>query len=345
MNVLRDEYEREFAALRDDCVAGSTRPGSYGSFRSSSRFTLNSAGLLNRQNNNVLGIVFMAVAFFLVAVSDAQVKLLTETLHPFQIAWTRQLGLLVGAVILLFIKGPEILQTHHLGLQILRGTLAVLTVVFLVYCFRFVPLADAIAVSLVAPFFVTTMGALFLGESVGIQRWTAISVGFIGTLIIIRPGAGAVHPAIILAVFAAMCFAARQVLTRNLAFQDGIWTTVFYTAVVSVALLSIPLPFVWTTPVTWQQIILLIGVAGFAALAEIFFVFAMEIGMAVVVAPVQYSVILWATFYGWVLFGEFPDKWTLVGITFIVGTGLYILNRERLQMRADKTGDRTQTKE
>ena len=282
-----------------------------------------------KQPDNLRGLVYMALAFFLFAASDAQVKVLTSSLHPIQIVWTRQLGLLLGVLILLAVKGPQILRTRHPVLQITRGGLAVLSAVFFVFAISYVPLADAVAVSFVAPFLVTVMGALFLREPVGIRRWSAIAVGFIGTLIIIRPGLGVVHPAMMLVVLAATCFAARQVLSRGLAATDRTSTTIAYTAIASVALLTLPLPFVWITPETPQQILLLISVAAFAALGELLVIKALEIALAVVVAPVHYSLIIWGTLYGWLIFGQFPDMWTSIGALIILATGFYVLNRER----------------
>lgn len=289
-----------------------------------------------KQPDNLRGLVYMALAFFLFAASDAQVKVLTSSLHPIQIVWTRQLGLLIGVLVLLAVKGPQILRTRHPVLQITRGALAVLSAVFFVFAISYVPLADAVAVSFVAPFMVTVMGALFLREPVGIRRWSAIAIGFIGTLIIIRPGLGVVHPAMMLVVLAATCFAARQVLSRGLAATDRTSTTVAYTAIASVALLTLPLPFVWITPETPQQILLLISVAAFAALGELLVIKALEIALAVVVAPVHYSLIIWGTLYGWLIFGQFPDKWTSIGALIILATGFYVLNRERQLSRRMK---------
>jgi len=114
--------------------------------------------------------------------------------------------------------------------------------------------------------------------------------------------------------------------------------TISYTAIASVALLSLPLPFVWQTPSTLQQGLLLLGMATCAGLGELLVIKALEIALAVVVAPVHYSLILWSTFYGWVIFDQLPDQWTIVGSLIIVATGLYVLNRERLLMRAARRG-------
>ena len=177
------------------------------------------------------------------------------------------------------------------------------------------------------------MGALILREPVGIRRWAAVVIGFLGTLIVIRPGMGVIHPAAGLLILAAAAFALRQVLSRVLAGEDSTQTTVAYTAVVSWALLTIPLPFVWQPPSLGLETVLLIAVAVLAAVAETLVIMALGAAQAVVVAPVQYSLLIWGTFYGFVVFNQLPDLWTWCGALVIVGTGLYTLNRERIALR------------
>lgn len=274
------------------------------------------------------GLALMALAFFVFAAADTQAKLLTAYFHPMQIVWTRQLGLLSVVLVLLVLKGAVILKTRHPGLQVLRGTLAVLSATAYIFALRYVPLADAVAVSFVAPFMVTVMGALFLGEKVGWRRWSAVTIGFIGTLIVVRPGLGVVHPAVMLVVGAATAFALRQVLSRVLAASDRTATTVAYTAIASVLLLSGPLPFFWRTPGSGWEVALLVGMAACGALGELLVIRALEIAQAIVLAPVHYSLILWGTFYGWLVFDQLPDRWTWLGAAIIVATGLYIMHRE-----------------
>lgn len=290
-------------------------------------------GVGAKRANNLRGLLMMALAFFLFAAADTQAKFLTGSLHPMQIVWTRQLGLLAGVLVLLSLKGPSILKTQRPGLQVLRGTLAVLSATSFIFALRYVPLADAVAVSFVAPFMVTIMGALFLGERVGLRRWSAVTIGFVGTLIVIRPGLGVVHPAVFLVVAAAAAFALRQILSRFLAASDRTATTVAYTAIASVLLLSVPLPFFWQSPAGGRELALLIGLAACAALGELMVIKALEIAQAIVLAPVHYSLILWATFYGWLVFDQLPDRWTWLGAAIIVATGLYIVNREWMLAR------------
>lgn len=266
---------------------------------------------------------------FLFSAVDTTAKFLTDSLHPFQIVWTRQLGLLVVAGFLLARHGPRLLRTAYPKLQLLRGGVAACSAALFIFGVSFVPLADAVAISFVAPFMVTVLGALALREPVGLRRWIAVGLGFLGAMIVIRPGMGAVHPAAGFILLAAFFFAIRQIVSRALSDSDRTATTILYTALVSVAVLSVPMLFVWKQP-TAEEWLLLGILAVLAAAAEICVIKALELAMAVVVAPVQYSLILWGTFYGFVVFGQLPDLWTWVGATLIVATGIYTLRREYL---------------
>lgn len=274
----------------------------------------------------------MGLGMFLFSAVDTGAKLLTAELHPLQIVWTRQLGLLIGAAFLLFRYGRPLLITTHPKMQILRGTVAALSASLFIFAVAHVPLADAVAISFVAPFMVTVLGAVVLKEPVGMRRWIAVSLGFIGALIVIRPGLGVMHPAAGLVLLAAFFFAIRQIISRALSNTDRTATTIVYTAFVGSTLLTLPLPFVWQTPTSDQALILVI-IAVLAAAAEICVIKALELAMAVVVAPMQYTLIVWGTFYGLVVFGQFPDHWTWVGTALIVATGIYTLRREYIASR------------
>jgi len=289
-----------------------------------------------RQPDNLRGLLLMTLAFFVFAAADAQAKYLSGWFPSVQIVWTRQLGLTSGMLVLLVLKGPSILRTRHPYLQVLRGTLAAVSATCFIFALRYVQLANATSVTFIAPFMVTIMGALFLGEKVGIRRWTAVAIGFVGTLIVIRPGLGVVHPAVLLVVVAAIAFALRQILSRVLAATDRTATTVAYTAIASVLLLSLPLPWAWKTPEAGWEVAILASMAVCAALGELLVIKALEISQASVIAPTHYSLIIWSTFYGWLVFGQLPDRWTWLGAAIIVATGLYIMHRERTLFRAGR---------
>ena len=286
----------------------------------------------------VKGLAFMAIGMFLFATVDTQAKFLTEIYHPVQIVWVRQVGLLAGVIVLLLMRGVKILQTDHKKLQILRGTFAAISPLCFVMAISFVPLVDAMAVGFIAPFIVTILAATWLKERVGIHRWGAVIIGFIGTLIVIRPGFGTIHPAIFFVFIAASLFAARQILSRYLSKTDTTSTTLAYTALVGSFWLTLLIPFFWHWPVEPLHILLFGSIAFFAAISEIFVIKALEITQAVVLAPVQYSLIIWGTMYGFFVFGQLPDQWTWIGASIIIAGGCYTFYRERFtQRKASKT--------
>lgn len=286
--------------------------------------------------DNLRGLVLMALGFFAFAACDVQAKYLADSFHPAQVVWFRQIGLFLGVVVLIAIKGTHLLRSRLPGIQITRGVTAVISGLCFVLAVRSVPLADAVAVTFIAPFIVTLLSALFLREPVGPRRWAAVAVGFAGMLVVIRPGFGVFDPAIFFVVGAACFFSMRQVLSRSLAGADSVSTTVAYTSITATLLLSLALPFVWTTPQTLKLWAVIVGLTATAGLGEILVIRALDIAQASVVAPMQYSLIIWSTFYGFVVFGDLPDHWTFVGCAIIVASGLYTLHRERLNARAAK---------
>ncbi len=281
----------------------------------------------------------MALGFFSFSACDAIAKLLTDTFHPFQIVWLRMLGLFIGVCILVLVKGPTLLRTPKPNLQVLRGVVAVGSGTCFIIAIAYVPLADAVAVTFVAPFIVTVLGALVLKEPTGIRRWLAVFAGFVGMLVVIRPGLGLFHPAILLVVVAALFFAVRQLLSRWLSGVDPVVTTVAYTAIVAFSLTSLTLPFVWVTPSGSKMMLQILVMTILSAMGEILIIRALDIAQSVVLAPIHYTLIIWGTFYGYVIFNDLPDLWTLIGCSIIVVSGLYTSYREYvLSSAAASTG-------
>ena len=272
----------------------------------------------------------MLIAMFLFAAADTHAKILTATFHPVQIIWFRQLGLAIGVLLLLTHLGRAPLRTQQPVLQIVRGALAVGSSVLFVFAVKYVALADAVAASFVAPFFVTILGVVLLGEKVGIRRWSAVFVGFIGALIVVRPGLGVIHPAAMLVVVAAGIYAARQVVGRLLADTDSALTTVCYTALISSIIITLPLPFVWQTPELSWHWLALGSMSLLAGAGEVLVIKALEAAEAGAVAPIHYTLIIWGTLYGYWFFGDLPDYWTLMGTAIIIAAGLYTFRRDKL---------------
>ncbi len=275
----------------------------------------------------------MAVGMFLFSAVDTLAKFLTDSLHPLQIVWIRQLGLVAGTILLMGIYGVRIFITAHPVLQLARGVLAAGSATLFIIAISYAALADAIAVTFIAPLIVTVLSAVLLAEKVGLHRWSAIIAGFLGTLVVIRPGFESFHPALLLVLFAATLFAGRQIISRLLSGSDNAYTTVAYTALASSLVLSVPAFYVWVTPQTSQQILLLTIMALLAGLAEFMVIKALQIAHAGLVAPVQYTILIWGTLYGFLVFADLPDIFTFAGAAIIIASGLYTVHRERLRDR------------
>ncbi|BCH23461.1 membrane protein [Mesorhizobium sp. L-8-10] len=272
--------------------------------------------------------MFMLAGFFFYSTSDMLSKSLSQSVSPLQIAWLRQLGLLSGVIVLLAWKGPYILRSRYPFLQFCRGLTVVVAATTFLFAIAYVPLADATAVSFVAPFIVTVLAGLLLGETIGLKRWIAVILGFAGTMIIIRPGFNAFHPAIFLVILSGAAFGIRQIISRRVSGADPLVTTVAYTALTAAILLSLPLPFIWTNPADLSQLLMMIGISVIAGSGELSIMRALDLGEAVVLSPLQYTLIVWSTLWGFLIFAHLPDMWTLIGTAIIVGSGIYSLFHE-----------------
>ena len=283
--------------------------------------------------DNLRGAMFMLAGMFVFSAVDAQAKYLTQYLPPLQIVWSRQLGLFFGVLLLIGIRGFAVMRTNHPVLQVSRGVAAAMSATLFIIGLNYVPLADAVSVTFIAPMVVTVLGAVVLGERVGIHRWTATVIGFLGTLIVIRPGFDSFHPGLLLPFSAAILFALRQIISRHIGHRDRTETTVAYTAITATLMLSVSLPFVWTPVESTHLILVIVTMSLLAALGEYLVIRALEIGLAVFVSPLHYTIIIWASLYGYFLFGQFPDGWTWIGAATIVASGLYVMHRERVSRR------------
>jgi drug/metabolite transporter (DMT)-like permease len=276
----------------------------------------------------IRAILFMLLGFVCYSTSDMLAKVLTQSMNPLQVAWLRQLGLLTGVLILLAVRGPQLLRSQHPWLQFARGLTVVAAATSFLTSIAYVPLADATAVTFVAPFIVTALAVFFLGEQIGLKRWIAVCLGFVGTLIIIRPGLNAFHPAIFLSLVSAAAFAIRQIISRRLSGTDSTVTTVAYTALTAALILSLPLPFIWRGPSDSWQLLMMVAVAFIASCGELSMIKALDLGEATVLSPLQYTLIVWSTIWGFLVFAQVPDGWTFAGTAVIVASGIYSLYHE-----------------
>jgi drug/metabolite transporter (DMT)-like permease len=276
------------------------------------------------------GIALILASTVFLGTSDVTAKYLSATLPSIEIAWIR---FLVFALIVLpaMLGSPlQALRSRRPGLQVMRGIGMLLSSLFFISGLRFLPIAEASATSFVSPLFVTALSIVFLGESVGARRWIATAVGLVGVLIILRPGTGAFHPAAFIPIMSALAWASMLIMTRMMSGREHAITTMAYSSIVGICVLSALVPLVWVTP-SWHDILfgILIGVASTAG--QWIVVLAFRYADASVLAPFSYSQLLWVSILGFLIFGEVPDIWTVTGAAFIVASGLYTAHRERLR--------------
>jgi drug/metabolite transporter (DMT)-like permease len=276
------------------------------------------------------GIALILASTVFLGTSDVTAKYLSATLPSIEIAWIRFLvfALIVSPAIL---GSPrQALRSPRPGLQVMRGIALLLSSLFFISGLRFLPIAEASATSFVSPLFVTALSIVFLGESVGVRRWIATAVGLAGVLIIVRPGTGAFHPAALFPIVSALAWASMLIMTRMMSGKEYATTTMAYSSIVGVCVLSALVPLVWVAP-SWHDILfgILIGVASTAG--QWIVVLAFRYADASVLAPFSYTQLVWASIFGFLLFGELPDIWTITGATFIVASGLYTAHRERIR--------------
>ncbi|WP_346767148.1 DMT family transporter [Enterovirga aerilata] len=278
------------------------------------------------------GILLVAAAMALFAVSDAVSKHLSAALPATEIAWLRWVGF--AAIMAPFVlRAPRrILRSRAPWLQVLR-TLGLLgSALFFIAGLRYLPLASASAIAFAAPLMVTALSIPLLGEKVGARRWAAVAVGLVGVLVVIRPGSGTFGPAALLPLLSAVSWAFGMIVTRKLGGLDAAPTTMAYSALVGLAVLTLLVPVGWTTP-TLPQIGLAAGMALASTAAQFLVVTAYRLGRASVLAPVSYSQLVWSGLLGFLVFGNVPDAWTLLGAAIIIASGLYTAHRERIAYR------------
>jgi drug/metabolite transporter (DMT)-like permease len=277
------------------------------------------------------GIALILASTVFLGVSDVTAKYLSATLPSTEIAWIR---FLVFALIMspAMLPGSPLyaLRTERPGLQLMRGVALLSSSLLFISGLRFLPIAEASATGFVSPLFVTALSIVFLGERVGVRRWIATALGLIGVLIILRPGTGAFHAAAFFPIVSALAWACTLIMTRMMSGREHALTTMTWSSIAGVCILSALLPFAWVAP-SWHDILfgVLIGVASTAG--QWIVVLAFRYADASVLAPFSYTQLLWVSILGFVIFGELPDILTVTGAVFIVGSGLYTAHRERVR--------------
>ena len=281
-----------------------------------------------QHSDSFKGILAMIVAALLLTLNDAATKWLTQTYPVWEVLALRQFcSLLVIIPYIHFFTGWGVVKVANRPGMALRSAFFVATTWSIVVSFSILPLALVTAIAFSSPLFVVAFSHLFTKETVGPRRWLAVLAGFTGVLVIVRPGGSVFELVLILPVLAALFAGSRDIITRGLSRTESsisilLWSNL---AVVAFALAV-------TTLQGWQAItgtaaLLLLLNGALNAGAHFLIIEALRLGEASLVAPFRYSGLIWATILGLVIWGEFPDSWTLVGAVLLVASGVYIIER------------------
>lgn len=281
------------------------------------------------QNDIVRGIVFMTCAVSMFPFINAAAKYLSAYYPITEIVWARFAGHLAFVVLAFYPRlGGSLFATTRPIMQITRSMLLLGSNVLFVSAIGRLPLATASAIGFASPFIVTALSVPVLGERVGVRRWSAVVVGFLGVLIVIRPGGGFADWAALLVLSATGSYAIYQVITRLIAPHDKPETGIVYAALVGTAVMSVVAPFEWRLPdaaLDWA----LFGCLGFfGGFGHYFVIKAFRGAPAAVIAPFGYGELVGSTVIGYLAFSNFPDAWTWLGAAIIVACGVYIAYRE-----------------
>jgi len=281
-----------------------------------------------------IGAALLIVGLACFAGMEAVAKYLIQRGHsPVMVAWARYITHLAMLLFLLVRFRPvELVRTKRLGLQVLRSLLIVSLTVLFFAAVKTMTLADATTILYAGPLLIVVLAGPVLGERVGIHRWTGVIVGFVGVVIIVRPG-GEFGWGATMAFAAAICYASYAVCTRILGPTESPVSTVFYTAFVGTVPLSAAVPFFWSTPsgMEWAWLVVP-GVLGAIGHYVIFLGYRRAAASAL--APFTYTHLIWAALYGFVVFAERPDRWTILGAAIITGAGIYVWYREQRRAKA-----------
>jgi drug/metabolite transporter (DMT)-like permease len=289
---------------------------------------LNDPALLRRQRLTGIALMCGAVACF--ACLDATGKYLNHHMDTMQVVWSRYTGAFLLALIFLNpINRPGMLVTRRPFLQVGRSALLLFSTALNFIALRYLQLDEALSILFSTPFIVAVLCGPLLGEWVGWRRWTAITIGFLGVLLVTRPGFGGIHPAALLSLGSAICYAVYVISTRVLARTDSNETTLFYSNLVGAVAMLPVIPFVWSTPENALIVALMVLIGALGSAGHFLLIVGHRLAPASVLAPFIYTQLVWTTTLGFLVFGDVPQRWTIVGGLIVVSSGLYLLNRER----------------
>ena len=269
-------------------------------------------------------------AWLILPIMDAIAKYLSYSLPILQITWFRFFfsAVITGIFIYLFSR-KSFVRSKNIKSQVLRGILLLTSSLLFFYAISVISLAKALTLAFICPLIVTALSPYFLKERVGRRRWTAVIVGFIGVLLVIRPGIVEFNWASLASLGTGLCYAIYLIVTRSLKDTDNGLLTLLFTSIVGTVVLSLYLPFVWVNP-SLNQLLLAVNMGFIAALAHGLIIISYNYSDASKLAPLGYFEIIPNIIIGYIWFSDFPDKYTVLGLLVIILSGIYVFRREQI---------------
>ena len=279
-------------------------------------------------HNALRGILFMISAMVFLPVKDGMAKILGGAYPPLQIIWAQFcIVYLVLAPAIAFRYGAGMLRPRPLGLQVLRGVFTVWGIGFFYWAVRYIPLASTTSIYFLAPLVVTALSPLVLKERVDLRRWIAVVVGFLGVTLILRPDMQEFNKGYAIAFIGGISIGLFYISNRKLADGTPAVVMLAHSVLIGAVLTSFAVPFVWVPP-SPTDVPLIAGFVLCALVGQGLLMASFKNAPASIVAPFQYSAIISATLFGFIVLGEFPDWVTITGIAVVVASGVYIALRE-----------------
>ena len=284
-----------------------------------------------KKQHPLKGVLFFMTAIFLISVVDTVCKVFTKDLHSIQLVWGYFVGINLTLWVFFLFKGAKfsnLRRTERPLLQIIRPAFLVCSISSLFIGLTYLPIAEATVIGFVAPLFITALSVPILKEHVDIHRWSAVAIGLVGVIIIIRPGGDLWHLASVMPLLGALFFALFQIITRLLAATERTHTTLFYTGLGGLAWSSLIVPFVWVTP-SITHIFVFLSTGAMGAMAHLCMISAFDRAEASLLAPYNYTKLIWVSVLGYLIFNDVPSLDMWIGAIIIVSAGFYVLYRER----------------
>jgi len=273
-------------------------------------------------------IIYSLLGWMVLPIMDGFAKYLSADLPILQITWARYFFTIIFIFpIMFFFYNRQLVWSDKPKLQILRGLILLCANICFFYAISIISLAKALTLAFIAPLIVTAFSPILLGEKVGLRRWTAVIIGFIGSLVVIRPGFLEINFASLAALGTGFMYGFYLIITRKLSTSDNPLLTLLITGLVGGVIVSFIAPFIWVKP-TLSQWSMMAGIGVFACIGHLFLILSLKYADASKLAPLGYTEIIPNVIIGYYFFGNFPDNWTFLGLLIIVLSGVYISRRE-----------------